>query len=359
LGPSPSDPRRGDLLIPLEFDRALDRPSVQPPAALEEQGRLADDPSFLDRLNLESSIERGKLRPLDLRAGVSMGGEAGIHVIFLGNPFSGNWIRTRLGHAGKAIDEEERTMLVTRRDALGTMLSLSSAASLSSVAGARDAQPKSPRLKVVFAGAHPDDQETCAGGTMARCSDLGHDVVSLYLTRGEVGIRGKSKEDTASQRSAEVGKGCEILRVRPRFVGQLDGSTEVNPSRYVEYAKLLNEEDPDIVFTWWPFEPHRDHRAVWSLVYDAWLRSKKRFSLYYFAGSDTRLFAPTFLVDITETESRKRAACFCDTWYKDRPDLDLYAKQTVLHQSWGLQAGAKLAEAFAVDPATSRERERF
>jgi LmbE family N-acetylglucosaminyl deacetylase len=248
---------------------------------------------------------------------------------------------------------------VTRRDALAGILGLAGVPLLSQESGAQDAKPAGRRLKVLFAGAHPDDQETCAGGTMARCADLGHDVVSLYLTRGEVGIRGKSKEEVAAQRTSEAEKACEILKVRPRFVGQIDGSTEVTPARYAEFAKVLGEEAPGIVFTWWPMEIHRDHRAVWSLVYDAWLRSKGKFSLYYFAGMDTRLFAPGFFVDITETEARKRAACFCHTWYKDRPELDLYTKQAFLHQSWGLQAGFKAAEAFALDPAGSRERERF
>ena len=47
------------------------------------------------------------------------------------------------------------------------------------------------RLNVVVAGGHPDDPETGAGGAMARYAALGHNVISLYLTRGEAGIDGK------------------------------------------------------------------------------------------------------------------------------------------------------------------------
>ena len=43
------------------------------------------------------------------------------------------------------------------------------------------------KLKIVVAGAHPDDPELGAGGTIARYADLGHEVVCLYLTRGQVG----------------------------------------------------------------------------------------------------------------------------------------------------------------------------
>jgi LmbE family N-acetylglucosaminyl deacetylase len=42
-----------------------------------------------------------------------------------------------------------------------------------------------PKLKVVVVGAHPGDPEAACGGTMARLADLGHEVVALYLTRGE------------------------------------------------------------------------------------------------------------------------------------------------------------------------------
>src|SRR5947209_16669287 len=96
-------------------------------------------------------------------------------------------------------------------------------------ARAADAPPKKNRLKVIVAGAHPDDPESAAGGTVARYADLGHEVVCLYLTRGEVGIKGKNPKETADIRTAEAEKACEILKARPLFAGQIDGSTEVNP----------------------------------------------------------------------------------------------------------------------------------
>src|SRR5207253_6739399 len=53
------------------------------------------------------------------------------------------------------------------------------------------------KLNVVVVGAHPDDPESGAGGTMARMADLGHEVVAIYLTRGEAGIAGKAHEESA------------------------------------------------------------------------------------------------------------------------------------------------------------------
>jgi N-acetylglucosamine malate deacetylase 1 len=206
--------------------------------------------------------------------------------------------------------------------------------------------PSRRRLKVVFVGAHPDDVEGAAGGTVAKYADLGHDVALLYLTRGEVGMKGKSKEEAGSIRASEAEKGCEILKARPRFLGQIDGSTEVNPARYEQFYGLLMEEKPDLVFTWWPINSHRDHRAVFTLVHDAWLKSKKAFGLVYFENTGTQLFSPTHFVDITDQEPRKKAACFAHTWYRDRPDLALWARVDVSHQARGFLAGCRYAEAF-------------
>jgi LmbE family N-acetylglucosaminyl deacetylase len=236
---------------------------------------------------------------------------------------------------------------LTRRNVLKLSgWTAAAAATLSLPGGAAVPGGEGRKLKVIFAGAHPDDMETAGGGTMARYADQGHDVVSLYLTRGEAGMKGKSHEETAGIRSAQAEKACAILKVRPRFGGQVDGTTEVNPARYDDFRKILLEEQPDLVYTWWPINSHRDHRAVFTLVYDAWQKSKEGFDLYFCENGGTQLFRPTHYVDITAVEPRKREACFSHTWYKDRPDLDLWTNVDVMHRYRGREAGYKFAEAF-------------
>ena len=58
------------------------------------------------------------------------------------------------------------------------------------------------RKKILVIGGHPDDPETAAGGTMCLLTDAGHEVVSVYLTRGEAGIKGKSHAEAAIIREA-------------------------------------------------------------------------------------------------------------------------------------------------------------
>jgi N-acetylglucosamine malate deacetylase 1 len=208
------------------------------------------------------------------------------------------------------------------------------------------AEADARKMKIVVVGGHPDDPESGAGGTIARYSDLGHDVVILYLTRGEAGISGKSHQEAAAIRSTECQKACEILKARPLFAGQIDGSTEVNPVRYTDFRALMEAERPHIVFTHWPIDSHRDHRAASLLAYDAWLQSGKKFALYYFeveTGEQTQGFAPDHYVDITSTESRKRAACFA---HASQDPAGFYSLHDVMNRFRGMESGVKYAEAF-------------
>jgi LmbE family N-acetylglucosaminyl deacetylase len=209
-----------------------------------------------------------------------------------------------------------------------------------------DAQERK-KLKIIAAGGHPDDPESGAGGTIARYADLGHDAVNLYLTRGEGGIQGKTGEEAAAIRTAEIEKACAILKARAIFAGQIDGATEINPARYDDFRKILADEKPDIVLTHWPVDTHRDHRTVSLLVYDAWLRLGRKFALYYFEvnpGAQTQNFHPTHYVDISATETRKKEACYAHVSQNPPGFYDRYHEP--MQRARGLEAGVKSAEGF-------------
>lgn len=220
------------------------------------------------------------------------------------------------------------------------------AAGLPLVAGPGERSAAERKLKVVVAGAHPDDPESGCGGTIARYTDLGHEVVIFYLTRGEAGIPGKTHDEAARIRSAECRHACEILKARPVFAGQIDGATEVNSQRYDDFQNLIEAERPDVVFTHWPIDTHPDHRAASLLTYGAWVHSASKFALYYFEvdqGEQTQDFRPNEYVDITPTERRKRAACFA---HASQDPAGFYALHDMMNRFRGMECGAKLAEAF-------------
>jgi N-acetylglucosamine malate deacetylase 1 len=204
----------------------------------------------------------------------------------------------------------------------------------------------SNELKVVVAGGHPGDPEYGCGGTIARYTDSGHQVVLLYLNRGEGGSPKLPPGQLGALRTTEAKRACEILKARPAFAGQFDGKPIVDAAHYDEFRKILEAERPDVLFTQWPIDNHPDHRATSMLAYEAWLRMGKSFGFYYYEvsdGEDTQMFSPTIYVDITSVEQRKRAACYAHA--SQTPDR-YYALETEVARFRGIESGHAQAEAF-------------
>jgi LmbE family N-acetylglucosaminyl deacetylase len=219
------------------------------------------------------------------------------------------------------------------------------AAERSRVAGAQ--KPAGRKIKVIVAGGHPGDPEYGCGGTVARYTDLGHEVVLLYLNRGDSGYLEKPvTQDAAPVRVGEAARACEILKARPAFAGQFNGKAVVDVAHYDAFQKIVESEKPDVVITQWPIDGHRDHRAISSLAYDTWLKMEKKFAFYYYEvsnGEDTLMFSPTHYVDITAVEPRKRAACYAHA--SQTPDR-YYALQSQVSRFRGVESGHAQAEGY-------------
>lgn len=216
------------------------------------------------------------------------------------------------------------------------------------------------KLKIIVAGGHPGDAEYGCGGTIARFTDLGHEVVLLHLNNGEWP---KEKGGAAAQvRTAEAAKAAEILKARHAFADQINGHAILDAAHFDDFRKIVEAERPHAFFTQWPLDHHRDHRAISALAFDAWLQLGKKFALYYYEvsnGEDTLQFSPTDYVDITAPEPTKRAACYAHA--SQSPDR-FYALQDQVARFRGLDAGCERAEAFVLQlqspqfalPATKR-----
>jgi LmbE family N-acetylglucosaminyl deacetylase len=202
------------------------------------------------------------------------------------------------------------------------------------------------KLRVVVAGGHPGDPEYGCGGTVARYTALGHEVVLLYLNRGGEGIAGKSVEGAEAIRTAEARRACEMLKARPVFAGQADGRSVVDEEHYRSFHALLAAENPDVVFTQWPIDGHPDHRATAVLTHEAWQRMNKKCALYYYEvtnGEDTQHYFPQHYVDISAVKETKRAACFA---HASQAPEKFYVWQEQVARFRGLESGHEQAEAF-------------
>jgi LmbE family N-acetylglucosaminyl deacetylase len=203
------------------------------------------------------------------------------------------------------------------------------------------------KLKIVCVGGHPDDPESGCGGTLARFSAAGSAVAIIYLTRGEAGIPGKSYGEAANIRTQESLEACKILHVRPVFAGQTDGDTIMNNDWVQKLQELIAAENPDIVFTHWPVDSHKDHQIASLLTIQCWIRSTNKFALYFFevcTGEQTMIFKPTDYVDISDVQELKRKAVYCHV-SQDPPGI-YQCGHAAMEEFRGRELGVKAAEGF-------------
>lgn len=227
----------------------------------------------------------------------------------------------------------------------GMMAGLAATGSSGQQTGAGTAR----KMKFVVVGGHPGDPEYGCGGTIARLTALGHEVVLLYLNNGEW-------ETSAAVRMAEAKKACEILKARSLYADQKNGHSIVDDAHYDSFQKLIETENPDAVLNHWPIDNHPDHRAISNLTYEAWKRGKHRFAMYYYEvsdGEDTLQFpAPTHYVDITSVSDTKKAACYAHA--SQNPDF-FYGVQDAVAIFRGMTSGSKRAEAFVLQTGSPQD----
>lgn len=116
----------------------------------------------------------------------------------------------------------------------------------------------SEHVDALAIGAHPDDVELQAGGTLLRLRTLGYSTGIIALTRGERATRG-----TPSQRSTEAAEAADILGVRFSSILDLGDTMLIDGADLRrQLVKLIRRHRPSLVLSHHPEEFHPDHLAV-------------------------------------------------------------------------------------------------
>src|SRR5947209_16797526 len=134
--------------------------------------------------------------------------------------------------------------------------------------------PQGPLLVV---GAHPDDTEFAAGGTIGVFTDAGQCVHYAVLTDGSKGTKDRSMEPgrlVALRRDEQRAAGA-VLGVAPEnihFLNQPDGELTNSPEVRLRLARLIRQIRPHVLAghdAWRPYQLHPDHRAAGLATTDA------------------------------------------------------------------------------------------
>jgi bacillithiol biosynthesis deacetylase BshB1 len=166
-------------------------------------------------------------------------------------------------------------------------------------------------LDILAFGAHPDDVELAAAGTLMKAAKQGRATGVISLTRGEMGTRG-----TVETRAAEFETATAFMGVLHHGMLSLpDGRLRPDEQSRNAVVRQIREHQPRIVLLPWPEDRHPDHGAASRIVQDAAFLSglskldtgqkpHRPAALVYYMSSWE--FEPSFIVDISAHIEDKR-----------------------------------------------------
>jgi len=168
---------------------------------------------------------------------------------------------------------------------------------------------------ILVVGPHPDDQELGMGGAIARLVDQGHNVLLLDMTNGEPTPHGDPET-----RAREAAEAASILGVRRLCLGLPNREVVHSIEARHKVAAVIREHQAEIVFTPYFNDAHPDHIATTRIVEDARFDAKltkidlpgdpiyPAWLFYYYCTHLRWVADPSFLIDISGCEDRKRRA---------------------------------------------------
>ena len=194
-------------------------------------------------------------------------------------------------------------------------------------------------MKVLAIGAHPDDIELGAGGTIARHVKEGDEVHFLVITSGE-------QSGTRLERESEAKESARVLKIKSiKFGGVPDTRVTDGIETIMVIENVINEIKPDRIYTQCTKDRHQDHRNAARATFSAARRVAEIFS--YETPESYPSFAPECYVQITDTISQKILAM---KKFRSQQNKRFFEADAIkgLAQFRGYQVGVPYAEAFEV-----------
>jgi len=212
-------------------------------------------------------------------------------------------------------------------------------------------------ISVMLVGAHPDDIELAAGGTVAALSEAGHDVVMVDLSDGEPTPYGNH-----DLRLSESKKAAKILGVNKRITCEMD-NREIfdNVKNRKIFAAIIREYRPQILFAPFWDDAHPDHIQAEAIAVGARFYSKfvktdlphepfhpSRIIHYPFWVHAKPKIQPSFVFDISKQIDKKVASvlAYKSQFKKTKKNSEIENKLRVENAYWGSQIGVSYGEPF-------------
>lgn len=168
----------------------------------------------------------------------------------------------------------------------------------------------SMKVDILAIGAHPDDVELSAAGTLLKQKSMGKTFALVDLTEGEMGTRG-----TVETRYTEAGDASKILGAEARVNLQMrDGFFEETEENLLKIVVQIRRFKPTIVLANAVDDRHPDHGRASKLISRACFLAGLRKIETSFEGAkqeahrptnvyhyiQDRLLEPDFVVDVSD-----------------------------------------------------------
>lgn len=109
------------------------------------------------------------------------------------------------------------------------------------------------REAVLAVGAHPDDVEIGAAGTLLKHRTAGHDIAILTMSRGARGGGGTARSDEAMEAAAILGAELYLEDLEDTRIGESDPTISA-------IKAVVDKVRPTVIYTHSIHDVHQDHR---------------------------------------------------------------------------------------------------
>lgn len=201
-------------------------------------------------------------------------------------------------------------------------------------------------MRILALGAHPDDLEIFAWGTICAWAGMGATLTLATATDGAAG-GDTPGPDLARLRATEAAAAAAALGIEPRMLGFPDGRLMPDEGLTSALTALIVETRPDLILTHAPNDYHADHRALSAAVS---LAASFRAPVVLMDTMNGTGFLPTLWVDVTAHWPAKEVAIRAHASQKPDRFVQMAARQAAYRAGECNGPDGARAEAFRFDP---------
>ena len=203
---------------------------------------------------------------------------------------------------------------------------------------------------VLAVGAHADDVEIGCGGTVARHTKSGDNVIILVMTESSYSYYDGTVLRTKEEGVSEEENAAKILDAKLINLGFETKEVPYSRESVEAINKVIDNYNIEIIYTHWYHDSHQDHRRTTQSVLSAG-RYVKNILMYepeYPAGRSYSGFHNQYYMDITPSFEQKMDALKQHKSQIKKFGNDFLGAVEARARHRGYEIGSKYAECFEV-----------